>query len=249
MAIKAHRISHILARHLKAVLLRQPVVRHLHLTAVDDLLLEETIVVADAVAPQRQVLRRARVQEARSETAQTAVAKGRVLLVVVELFHLEAQLLQGLLVVVLDVKVRERVLHIAADEVLRRQVVAALRILLLEVRIGVVQRLDEAVPNGEGRGLVARLLSEVEARAPQVVLNVLHQGLLDALRGVRQVVLHHLAQLLVLSRLPIGRRAPRPLHLAAQQREGAFTHHLEALALGVIEDGRHRTALLSETWG
>ena len=77
---------------------------------------------------------------ARSETAQTAVAKGRVRLVAEELLQLEAQLLQGLLVVVLDIEVRKRVLHVAADEVLHRQAAAAPRILLLELRHGVVQR-------------------------------------------------------------------------------------------------------------
>mmetsp|Transcript_54176 Transcript_54176/g.137641 ORF Transcript_54176/g.137641 Transcript_54176/m.137641 type:complete len:385 (+) Transcript_54176:1553-2707(+) len=142
MAAEAHGVGHILAGNLEAVLLRKPIVRHLNLATIHDLLLEETVVVADSVAPKRQILRRARVQEASRQATQATVAERRVRLIVIELLQFEAQVLQRGLEVVLDVKVRQGVLHVTANQVFRRQVVATLRVLFIKVRIRVVQRLD-----------------------------------------------------------------------------------------------------------
>mmetsp|Transcript_9957 Transcript_9957/g.31637 ORF Transcript_9957/g.31637 Transcript_9957/m.31637 type:complete len:620 (-) Transcript_9957:59-1918(-) len=240
VAVEADAVGHVLARDLEAIRAGKPIVRHLHLPPVDDLLLKQAVVVPDAVAPEREVLGRARVQEARREAAEAPVAEGRVRLVVVELLELEAQLLHGLAVVLLDVQVGERVLQVAADQVLRGQVVTPLRVLLLEVGVGVVEGLDQTVAHGQRHGPVAGLLLEVEPGARQGVLDVVHHGPLDPLGGVGQVGLHHLAELLVLPRALLGACAGvSPLHLAGEERERALAPHLEAVALRVRERRGH----------
>ena len=88
----------------KAVL--QPVVRDLHLVAVNELLLEQTVLIADAAAAARQTVRRQGVNEAGSQTAQAAVAKARIRLLLKELRQLQLEIfLQDFLHRILDAEI------------------------------------------------------------------------------------------------------------------------------------------------
>mmetsp|Transcript_42557 Transcript_42557/g.106218 ORF Transcript_42557/g.106218 Transcript_42557/m.106218 type:complete len:307 (+) Transcript_42557:3078-3998(+) len=89
----------------------EPVVRVLHLTALDDLLLEDAVRVPDAVAPDGIVERGHGVEEAGSQTAQTAIAQRRVVLVLIQLLQVVSDVCECLLVVGLDVQIHQRVLH------------------------------------------------------------------------------------------------------------------------------------------
>ena len=68
----------LIALELERVGMIQPVVRHFFLEAVLDLLLEHTVMVADTAAVSVIAACSQRIQEAGSETAETAVAESRI---------------------------------------------------------------------------------------------------------------------------------------------------------------------------
>ena len=85
--------DHVLgARDLPRVAEAQPVVGLLELPAVHDALLEDAVVVAQPIAVRGQAQRGHRVEEARRQTPEAAVAQPRVLLDLLQLLQLEAQL-------------------------------------------------------------------------------------------------------------------------------------------------------------
>jgi hypothetical protein len=69
----------------------EPVVGHLDLVAVDNLLLEDTVAVAQAVAPCRVVQTGETVEEAGGKPTQTAVAQGRVVLLLNDVLDAEPE--------------------------------------------------------------------------------------------------------------------------------------------------------------
>ena len=73
----------------------EPGVRRLDLVAVDDLLAEHAVVVADAVAEHRQRERGARIEEAGGEAAETAIAEAGIRLLGGDLLHLQAEVMQS----------------------------------------------------------------------------------------------------------------------------------------------------------
>mmetsp|Transcript_63644 Transcript_63644/g.177030 ORF Transcript_63644/g.177030 Transcript_63644/m.177030 type:complete len:278 (-) Transcript_63644:376-1209(-) len=139
---EAHRVDHVRPRDLPRDQTRKPVVWLLHLAAVHDVLLEDAVGVADAVAPHRQGQRRHRVKEARGQAAEAAVAEARVRLVRVELLQLEPQAHERVFELWFQVQVHERVLEVAAHEVLCRQIVSPLHVLLGVPSVGVVEGLQ-----------------------------------------------------------------------------------------------------------
>ena len=68
-------------RHFPGVAETQPLVRLLDLPAVDDFLLEDAELVADAVADRWNLQRGERIEETRGETTEAAVAQARFVLV------------------------------------------------------------------------------------------------------------------------------------------------------------------------
>mmetsp|Transcript_31107 Transcript_31107/g.61073 ORF Transcript_31107/g.61073 Transcript_31107/m.61073 type:complete len:763 (+) Transcript_31107:282-2570(+) len=88
-ATEADRVRHVRPRDLPRHRLGEPVVWLLDLPSVNDVLLENAVFVADAVAPAWKRERGHRVQEASRQSAETTVAKARVSLEGVELLHLE----------------------------------------------------------------------------------------------------------------------------------------------------------------
>ncbi len=72
----------------------QPVVRHLNLVAVDDLLLEDAIAVAEAVTPSWVVERGKTVEEASSQATQATVTQSSVMLLLDDVLDTETELIQ-----------------------------------------------------------------------------------------------------------------------------------------------------------
>lgn len=70
----------------------QPVVGHFDLVAVDDLLLENTVAVAQAVAPGRVVERSQAVEETGSKTAEATVTESGIVLLSNNIFNSEAKI-------------------------------------------------------------------------------------------------------------------------------------------------------------
>ena len=98
----------------KAVL--EPVVRNLDLVALDDFLLEQAILVADAAAVARQAVCRHRVDEAGSESAEAAVAKTSIRLFLERLDEAEIEVLEDFLDGLLDAEIDEVRLEQAAEQ-------------------------------------------------------------------------------------------------------------------------------------
>lgn len=69
----------------------QPVVGHLDLVPVDNLLLEDTIPVTQPIAPGGEVQSSHTVEEASSETTQTTVSKGSIVLLLNNILNAETE--------------------------------------------------------------------------------------------------------------------------------------------------------------
>jgi hypothetical protein len=76
----------------------KPVVWDLDLVAVDNLLLEDSVAVAQTVAPGRVVERSKTVKEAGSETAETTVSEGGVVLLLDEILDAETKAIETRLI-------------------------------------------------------------------------------------------------------------------------------------------------------
>ena len=193
------------ARHLPRVAVLQPVVRLLDLAAVDDALAEDAVVVAESVAHSREVQRRHRVDVARGEASEAAVAEPRVRLVVAQVVPVDAVLLERVAAELVGLEVDDVVAEEASDKELERHVVDALRVL---VRILLLRRypaLDETVADRIGKcGVpvaVGRPLVPLRERIPEVpgevLLQSLHRHLDAAVLVLSLCLLFHLWSLVV----------------------------------------------------
>jgi hypothetical protein len=147
VAVEAHFIGHIRTGELPGVVVLEPRIGRLELASQarsnercgthtrtranapavgGDQLLEDAVPVPEAVPPQGQLLARARVEVARGETAEAAVAEPGVALLHDEVLEVEAELAHAVAVLLLEAEVEERVVERAAHEELEREVVCAL---------------------------------------------------------------------------------------------------------------------------
>ena len=160
----------------------QPAVRGLDLVAVDDLLVEQAEVIADAVAVGRNLHGGDGIHEAGGQPAEAAVAQGRVFLALLQGLQVVAELLQGLGDLVHQPHVDDGVAQRAADEKLERQVVHPFHLLGVEGLLGLDPLFHEHVAQGIGERpvdvLVAGAVRVAALEAHQVVLNALFE-LLD----------------------------------------------------------------------
>src|SRR5262245_50612661 len=83
------------ARDLPRIAEAKPLVRHLHLPAIVDLLVEDPEFVADAVADRRDLERRERIKVAGREPPEAAVAEPRLFFLVEEFVEIETELLHS----------------------------------------------------------------------------------------------------------------------------------------------------------
>ena len=104
------------AGNLPGVAVAQPLVGALDLPAVDDLLLEDAELVADAVADGGNLQRGHRVEEARGEAAQATVAEARLVLASREFGEVESQLADRLTHFVVDTEVQEVVAEMGTHQ-------------------------------------------------------------------------------------------------------------------------------------
>src|SRR6185436_15094900 len=100
----------------------QPLVGDLDLPAVADLLIEDAELVAQAVADRRKIERRQRLEEARSEPSEAAVAEARLFFLIDQRVEVKAEERDGLLELVDQVQVDQMLHQERTDEELRREV-------------------------------------------------------------------------------------------------------------------------------
>ena len=125
-AAKADPVGEFRPLELPRVAEGEPVFRQLLLHAVDDLLLEQAVIVADAVAERVDLQRRHALHEAGGETAETAIAEGGVRLALAQLVEIDALQRQRLADGIGQAQIADRVGEQAADQELERQIIDSL---------------------------------------------------------------------------------------------------------------------------
>ena len=133
---------------LERVAVSQPVIRHLTLITVLDLLLEHAVLVADATAACPVVERCEGIQEAGCETTETTVSECPVRLGLLECVEIQSQLLDGLLQFLMTGQIQDIVTECTAHQELHGEVVYALRVLLLCSLLGLHPVVDDDVLDG-----------------------------------------------------------------------------------------------------
>ena len=135
---------------LKGIAVFEPLVRNLDLIAILNLLLEHAIVVADAAAVRRVSESRQRIQEAGSQSSQTAVAKGSVRLLILDQVQITAQLLKRLLDLIVEGQVNQVIAQGAPHQELHGHIVHNLRILLLHLLLSRQPGVDDGILGSQG---------------------------------------------------------------------------------------------------
>ncbi|SVK46427.1 Uncharacterised protein [Acinetobacter baumannii] len=152
-AAEAHLVAGVMARKLPRIAVLQPVVRRFHLLAIDDVLLEHAVLIANAVAAPRQRQRRQRVEEAGRQAPQTAVAEPGVVLFLQQLRQVQSHLVQRVVDVLINTHRQQRVRQRAADQKLHRQVIHLPHVLRQLGAVGAQPALHHAIAHREQDGV------------------------------------------------------------------------------------------------
>ena len=178
----------------------QPVVGRLDLLPVLDALAEDAVLVADAVAEERKGERRGRVDEARREAAEAAVAEAGVHLPLGDARQVVAELLDRPGVGGVSAEAEDVVQEEPARQELHREVVHALGVRAVVGVLGQEPAFHEAVPDRVGERVV-----DVELDGRELVLgHRVHHVLRERLDDPGHVEMSGHGP-----RNPPGRRAPR----------------------------------------
>ena len=179
MAVEVHLAGVLHHGHFPHVAVAQPVVGQLHLLAVDDLLAEQAVFIADGAAHGGQVQGSQGVHEAGRQTAQAAVAQGGFRLFLQHGVQVDVQLGQGLLVGVGGNQVQDIAVQAAAHQEVHGQVVQALALVGLALLPGDHPLLHDLVADGGSQGAVDLLVGRLLDGAAVVALQLADDGLLD----------------------------------------------------------------------
>lgn len=173
-----HVDRHVLARELPGVKVK-PVVGHLDLVAVDNLLLEDTVPVPQAVAPGGKVEGSKTVEEAGGQSTEATVSEGSVVLLLNDILDAEAEVVKTSYALlapflpadryaaltlgnILQSDVEHGIVEGTAHEKLQREVVDTLSVDEGLALLGLVPLLDQTVAEGQTGGRVRSRLVAVE---------------------------------------------------------------------------------------
>ena len=154
IAVKAHLDRLIEPADLPDIAPLQPVVGQLHLEAVGNMLAEQAQLIADGAAHRRQLERGERIEEARGQAAQTAVAQARLRLALKYARLVDAQLVQSLHIFLFIDQRNHVVVHGAAHQKLRREIIELFRLLALAFAAGQSAPLHHFIADGHGQRLI-----------------------------------------------------------------------------------------------
>ena len=146
----------------------QPDVGQLDLQSVNDLLLEQTVLVADGEAGRRVIQRSKRVHKAGSQSAETAVAETCVRLQLIKVVDIEAEMLQGEAVFIHNAEVAEIGLERSAKQKFHAHIIHALGACLVDLLLEELALFGERVLDGHGSRLVHLLGRRFLRRAAEV---------------------------------------------------------------------------------
>ena len=168
----------------------KPIVGVLDLIAVRERLAEEPEFIVDAVADRRQVERRERIEEARGETTETAVAETHVLFLFENRFRIEPEFAHRGFRGFEQAGARKIVAQQAAHQVFDRKIVAAARLRGdmrgLRVDEAVVNQVADRAAHGKEPIVRRRRVLVAGERAAQMVENPLLERIDVRLRGDRR---------------------------------------------------------------
>lgn len=153
----------------------QPLVSNFHLPAVLDGLVEDAELVADAVTDGRHFQRGERVQVARREPAQTAVAEPRIFLLFHQVVEVDAEFLHRLAGILREAQVEELIGQMRPGQELRGKVGHHARVLLGVGLHGPYPLLEYAVPNGQSQRGVGVVTCCGHGHAPKAAEQVIEE--------------------------------------------------------------------------
>mmetsp|Transcript_101606 Transcript_101606/g.140414 ORF Transcript_101606/g.140414 Transcript_101606/m.140414 type:complete len:202 (+) Transcript_101606:1511-2116(+) len=196
VTVETNRVSYIRALNFPRVSILQPEVRNFNLVTILDLLLEDSVFVSNTVTPSRNLKSGERVKEASGKAAKTTVSESGISLLFVEIFHLVADVHHGAFELIFHINVNKGVLHVSTHQKFEREVVHALAVFGCVEFVSIIPRLDQAISDGVGSGLVSTELIEVETSTCQGVLNVVDDLTLDGLVVGAKIGAHELPHLI-----------------------------------------------------
>ncbi len=129
-AAEAHFLGKLCPTQLEGIAVPQPVIRHLSLVTVGNLLLEHTVLITDTAAAGPVAQGCQGIQEAGSQTSQTAVAQCPIRLLVLERGEIQSQLLDGLADFLMCTEVDDVVAQCPSHQELHREIIHSLVVML-----------------------------------------------------------------------------------------------------------------------
>ena len=175
--VEADRVDGLGALELPRVAEGQPVLRPLDLPALVQALLEQAVLVADAVAEAGDAERRHAVHQAGGEPPEAAVAQGRVRLDLQHPLRVDPEVGERRLGGVGEAQVVDRVAQEAADQELEREIVDPLAVALVDLPRRRHPAVDQPVADGQRQGHEP----VVPGRVPRVLADRVDQLVEDGL--------------------------------------------------------------------
>ena len=152
LATEAHALVALIVDVAPRVFVGQPVIRTLDLTAfLIEFLTEDAVAVLDAVAECRHTQRSERIDEARGETAEAAIAQARLVLGVGHLLRVETEFLDRGFELLGQAGVQQRVAQLLAHQELRGQVTNGLGVAVDHVLLGLHPGIHQVFAHGGRR--------------------------------------------------------------------------------------------------
>ena len=167
----------------------QPEVGQLRLPAVHQLLAEDTVFIAQGVADRRIALRGQTVEEARGQTAQTAVAETGVRLLLIEIVQLDAHLRESLAEIGFQPEVEQVIFERTAHQKLHAEIIDLLGVGFFRIHLRLRAALAEQIGDDQRDSLVIVFVGRILRADPEVMLQAAFNFLLDL--ADRHCVIHN----------------------------------------------------------
>ncbi len=165
--------------HFPDVAVVQPGVREFNLLAVNDLLTEQAVFIADGAAHGRQVKGSERIQEAGSQTAETAVAQAGFRFFLENIVQTDAEFRECFAVFLCGNKVQHVAEHAAAHEKLNRKIIKTLGLMVLALFACDSKLLHDLIADGGSNSFVNLLFAGIRDRPAIVSLELAENGFLN----------------------------------------------------------------------
>ena len=167
----------------------QPEVGQLRLPAVHQLLAEDAVFIAQGVTDRRIALRGQTVEEARGQTAQAAVAKTRVRLLLIEIVQLDAHLRESLAEIGFQPEVEQVIFERTAHQKLHAEIIDLLGVGFFRIHLRLRAALAEQIGDDQRDSLVVVFVGRILRADPEVMLQAAFNFLLDL--ADRHCVIHN----------------------------------------------------------